>query len=246
MTYLQWSTGFKGGGVSPRPFFPNQALPFGPEKLKTWEVGAKVDLLDRKLRLNSAVFYSDYTDLQLSLQVCPTTPSIPCGVIANAGDATMKGVELEAVLRPVRGLSFDASYSYTDFEYDRLSASVTSIRKSFTTPFLPKTKASLGGQYEFPLANGSSITTRADASFQSQLYTNGNNSVNNRIGGYTVYNARLTWKNADGDLEASLEGTNLGDKYYYVSRADQYVGAGHTDAQPGRPREWALTLKKRF
>jgi iron complex outermembrane recepter protein len=246
MTYLQFSTGFKGGGVSPRPFFPNQALPFGPEKLKTWEIGSKADFLDRRLRLNTAVFYSDYTDMQLSLQVCPTVPSVPCGVIANAGDAKMKGVEVEALLRPVRGWTVDASYSYTDFEYKNLSPSVTSIRLDFTAPFLPKTKASLGSQYDFPLANGSSIALRGDASFQSQLWTNGNNSVNNRIGGYTVYNARLTWKNAGGDLEASLEGTNLGDKYYYVSRADQYVGAGHTDAQPGRPREWALTVKKKF
>jgi len=52
--------------------------------------------------------------------------------------------------------------------------------------------------------------------------------------------------NSDGDLAVSLEGTNLGDKYYFVSRADQYVGAGHTDGQPGRPREWAVTLKKTF
>ncbi len=35
MTYVQYATGFKGGGVSPRPFSPAQAVPFNPEKLKS-------------------------------------------------------------------------------------------------------------------------------------------------------------------------------------------------------------------
>ena len=243
MTYVQYSTGFKGGGVSPRPFVVAQATPFDPETLDTWEVGTKADLLDRKLRVNSAVFFGKYKDVQLGLQLCP---GAPCGVIANAGNADLKGFELEAVLRPVTGLSFDASYSYTDFKWKSLDPRITSIQLGFTTPFLPKTKASLGAAYEIPLANGGTIVPRVDASFQSELYTNANNSVNNRIGGYTTFNARLVWRAASGGLEAALEGTNLSDKYYYVSRADQFVGAGHTDGQPGRPREWALTLKKKF
>src|SRR5690606_14632166 len=62
MTYVQYATGFKGGGVSPRPFVPDQAVDFGTEKLKSWEVGAKVDLLGRRLRMNGAVFLADYTE----------------------------------------------------------------------------------------------------------------------------------------------------------------------------------------
>ena len=43
MGYVQYSTGFKGGGVNPRPFFPQQALPFGPETLDSYELGFKSD-----------------------------------------------------------------------------------------------------------------------------------------------------------------------------------------------------------
>ena len=243
MTYLQWSTGFKGGGVSPRPFVVAQATPFDPETLETWELGIKTDLFDRRLRINSAIFMGDYSDVQLGLQLCP---GAPCGMIANAGSADLKGFEFEATFRPVGDLSVDASYSYTDFKWTYLDPRITSIQPGMTTPFLPKDKASLGAQYDLKLASGARITPRVDASFQSELYTNGNNTVNNRIGGYTLINARITWLNSDGDLAVSLEGTNLGDKYYFVSRADQYVGAGHTDGQPGRPREWAVTLKKTF
>jgi iron complex outermembrane receptor protein len=247
MTYLQYATGFKGGGVSPRPFVVDQAEAFDRELLKTWEAGVKVDLLGRRMRVNSAVFFGDYTDLQLGLQTCTgsSLPS-PCGRIANAGDAEIKGFELESVIRPVRGLQMDVSYSYTDFEYKSLN-NVGGILLSFVGPFMPKTKASIGTQYEFALANGSTLAPRVDWSFQSHLYTSGNNQPTNRIGGYGLYNARLVWRNAGGNVDVALEGTNLGDKYYFMSRADQVTGGGrHTDGAPGRPREWAVTFKMRL
>ena len=48
MTYLQYATGFKGGGISPRPFSAAQAVPFNPETLKSYEAGIKCDFLDRR------------------------------------------------------------------------------------------------------------------------------------------------------------------------------------------------------
>ena len=33
MTYAQYSTGYRGGGVNPRPFIPQQEVPFKPETL---------------------------------------------------------------------------------------------------------------------------------------------------------------------------------------------------------------------
>ena len=49
------------------------------------------------------------------------------------------------------------------------------------------------------------------------------------------------------DLEISAEVTNLFDKYYLLTLFDLTVaGAGVASAQPGRPREWAVTVKKKF
>ena len=252
MTYLQYATGFKGGGISPRPFVPTQAQPFEPEELRSWELGAKTDFFDRKLRVNSAVFYSKYSDIQFGLQSCPPPgPAAPCGQVANAGDATVKGLELEAVLRPLAGLQLDASYSYIDFEYDTISPRVTSITLAMTAPYMPETKWSFGAQYEIPLGDLGSITPRVDVNYQGEMYANASNTnafslVSNYIDSYTVANARVTWKDGEDKWESSLELTNFTNEYYLLSRADQYTGAGHTDGVPGRPREWALTVKRKF
>ena len=63
----------------------------------------------------------------------------------------------------------------------------------------------------------------------------------------TIANGRITWRNADDNLQVSLEVTNIFDKYYFVNRFDlRGVGAGALVGQLGRPREWALTVKKEF
>lgn len=253
MTYLQFATGFKGGGVSPRPFVSEQALPFDPETLDSYELGIKADLFDRLLRLNGSVFYSEYTDLQLGLQTCPQYGGPgPCGVWANAGDAEIKGIEIESVFVPIDNLSIDASFSYLDFEYTDINPAVggptrpTSIQLNHNAPYTPKRKWSLGAQYEVLLGGGASLTPRVDVSYQGDMYSNGNNRPTNLIEDYTLVNARLTWRNAEDTWETALEVTNLTDEYYFISRTDQFAAAGHTDGQPGRPREWAITLKRKF
>ena len=51
----------------------------------------------------------------------------------------------------------------------------------------------------------------------------------------------------DRDLDVSFEVTNLFDKYYLLTSQDQTVGnQGYVLAQPGRPREWAVSVKKQF
>jgi len=271
MAYAQVSTGFKGGGVNPRPYFAQQVLPFGQETLTSYEVGTKTDLFDRRLRLNLAAFLSKYKGIQLSLSNCTaiTGPGfgVPCGLPVNAGDADIKGVELETTIRPVRNLVIDGAVSYLDFDYKRFgSYSSTNPATGAVTvvtvggpaapngpqfgdyaPYTPAWKWSAGAQYEIALGDFGTLTPRLDAAFQGQIYTNTANRSSNRIDGYTVANARLTFRNARQDLELALEVTNFTNRYYLLTIYDQTVGAqGFATGQPGRPREWAVTLKKKF
>jgi iron complex outermembrane receptor protein len=249
MTYAQYSTGFKGGGVNPRPFVPSQLLPFGQEKLNAVELGAKSDLLGGTLRLNGAVFYNKYKDIQLTALACPTAP---CALPINAGDANVKGAELELEFHPIDALSLDAAASYLQFDYTRVSAQagvpgVSGVQKNMGPPFTPQRKFSVGAQYEVALGAGGSITPRLDWAYQSEIFTNAVNAPTNRLESRGLLNGRITWRTQDGAWQTTLSGTNLTNKFYYVNSFDLagppfFVLAG----QPGRPREWAVTLKRTF
>jgi len=259
MTYAQFSTGFKGGGINPRPFFPPQVQSFGPETIQSYELGVKSDLFDRRLRLNVAAFYSDYDDIQLSLSSCPFPdsgyPAAPCALIANAGDATIKGFEVETSVRPFAGFMIDGALSYLKFQYKAGSIDpsaggptrLTGPQYGDRPPYVPEWKWSIGAQYEFDLGNAGTLTPRLDASYQGTMYTNAANRPTNRIDGYGLLNGRITWSNRARDLQLSFEVTNITNKYYYLTLFDLTIaGAGVASAQPGRPREWAVSVKKSF
>jgi iron complex outermembrane receptor protein len=249
MTYAQVATGFKGGGVSNRPFNAAQARPFNPEELVSYEIGLKSDLLNRRLRLNAVGFFSDYTDLQLSLSSCPQFGAgLPCALVTNAGEAEMKGVELEAVFQPVSGLTFDASYNYIDFKYTWIDPATGTGGPQYGmyAPYVPRFKWSLGTQYSFALRAGGVLTARLDVKGQADSYTNARNGPTNLIPSYELANLRFMWRSADDAWEAALEATNITDEYYYTTRFDQFTLTGASDGQPGRPREYALTIKRMF
>jgi len=253
MTYAQFSTGYKGGGINPRPYFPSQVRPFGSESIKAYEIGLKSDLFDRKMRLNLSAYLNKYEDIQLVLTSCPQfTPGnmvAPCSMTANAGDADVKGFEAETSIRPVDGLMIDASLSYIDFEYKRIAAAAsgpTGVRLTDVAPFMSKWKWAVGLQYEARLPGDSSLTPRVDVSYQSGMYAAARNDPTAYVPAYTLVNGRLTWRNADRDLEISAEVTNIMDKYYLLTVFDQTLGQGSSMGQPGRPREWALTVTKKF
>lgn len=253
LAYATVSTGFKGGGVSARPFNVTQAKngSFKPETLTAYEIGLKTDLFDRAVRLNLAGFINSYKDVQLALRDCSDFGGGPCGVVANAGNATFRGVEAELSAEPIRGLNIDGSASYLEAEWRKGSLSHalgTSVLESDRATSAPKWKWSGGIQYKADLGDAGSITPRFDVAFNGKRF-NGRAVLGQpyNFDSYTIANARLTWRNVKEDLEVALEVQNLFDEYYYPSRFDaiyQFTGTVYNNVS--RPREWAVSLKKRF
>ena len=248
MTYVSFATGFKGGGVNPRPYFVEQVVPFEPETLKAYEVGTKLDLFGRRMRLNLAAFINRYDDIQLILNQ-RFRNTFPASVPINAGKAEMRGYEVELSATPVDAMLLDASISHLDFEYDSLTndAVLSGINYGMLAPFTSEWKFSAGAQYEFGTAIGT-ITPRIDWAYQSEFWSNAANRPTNRTPGYGIANARVTWeREPDAPLQLALSVTNLFDKYYDVVNYDNlYTLAGVAQGTVGRPREWALTVKYRF
>src|SRR5690606_17170072 len=107
--YASASRGFKSGGFNIGSY---QNTPFNPEKIWSYEVGLKSDLLDRRLRFNLAAFYYDYTDLQVQDVEGNNT------IVRNAATAGITGVELEstALITPAFQLDFNATYLDSEFK----------------------------------------------------------------------------------------------------------------------------------
>jgi iron complex outermembrane receptor protein len=270
LTYVSGSTGFKGGGLNPRPFNDAQVIPFGPETLRSYEVGLKSEWFDRRVRANLAVFRSDYEDLQQSSSTSDATGAPFVGP-TNVGEQQLQGFELEVTARLVDSLLVDLGLGYTDAEYKDLGNAINCNAPGVVPipigpgifsncvnngPLLsddpggPKWRGNLGVQYTFAFTNGSTLTPRIDAAFRDEPASIGNSNdfyTDDDIAGYTLYNGRITWTSADDDWSVALSGTNLADKRYWVNYFNlRNLDEFHMIGQPGRPREWAFTVRRNF
>jgi iron complex outermembrane receptor protein len=252
MGYVDTATGYKGGGVDPRPFVLTQAVAFQPETLTAYEGGVKMYLLDRKMRLNLAGFYNDYNSIQLTLSSCPAqsggNAAIPCALPANVGNAHVSGFEAETEVHPFGGLELDGSLSYLNFKYVSIAnTAATGISLGMKTPYTPDWKWSLGAQYVFDMGSYGTLTPRIDVNYQAAEFTNPiNDPVWNQIPQYTVANARLTYRAPSGGWSAWLTVSNITNQLYYLTLFDNHLSAGYLNGQPAMPREWSLTVKKVF
>ncbi|MCP5396056.1 MAG: TonB-dependent receptor [Sphingomonadaceae bacterium] len=272
LVYATTSTGFKGGGISPRPFNAAQAVGFGAEELTAYEVGIKTDLLDRRVRFNASAYVNKFKGAQLTLTSCPQFGGPgPCALPQNAGDATITGIEAELSITPTEGFDVNASLSYFDWKWDCVVIQVVRALNTGETNSCSSDPAiigllsappqgivdmqfSFGAQYRFDIGNAGSLTPRFDVSYQgdtaggARIPTPGSPSqLFGSAPDYVLTNARLTYRDPDDRMELSLGVTNLFDVYYLYSTFDLVgAGGGLITGSPGRPREWSLSAKYNF
>jgi iron complex outermembrane receptor protein len=259
MTYLKYATGFKGGGFSPRPSTAVQTAPFKPEKLKTLELGAKSELLNRRVRLNGAIFRSDYDDQQTFAQQCePGTGGAgqPTCInwfrTMNAGKAQILGLEAEIQAEPVDNLRIEGSFGYIDYKLtdnqgnllllEGDSCGVSGTERCYSSR-TPKYSGAVGIQYGFGVAGGM-ITPRLDMTYQSKIYFSTNNQ--GVQDGYSLLNGRVSYETQDKNWELSLYGRNLTDKVYFAGKLSLIGFFGREQGNVAPPREFGLTIKHNF
>ena len=250
MVYGSASTGYKGGGVNPRPFFPQQLKTFGSEELTSYELGWKSTLLDNTLRLNVAAFFTQYDNIQLVLKQCenPFAPGgigPPCLKPANVGDAEITGIEAEASWYLSDNFLIDFSGSTLDFEYQNVDAA-TGITLDMITPYTPETKWAIGAQYTIPTSNGE-VMFRIDGSYMDDVYIDPlNRDALNRIDGYTIVNAVIRWDSPNDDWRIEAQWLNLADEVYYIDGYDVNDSQGTVLMQPGLPSMFNLSFQRNF
>ncbi|WP_295637233.1 TonB-dependent receptor [Novosphingobium sp.] len=173
MLYASFTRGYRSGGFSPRAATAATAsTPFQPETVDSFEVGTKLDLLDRKLQLNFAGFYSKYKNLQQNT----TIPGGPTGnqtITSNVGSADIKGVEFDGSLRVADGFKISATAAYLDSHFNNFivgnvytSPNGTPVANGGLIPFdysanrliyAPKFSGSINADYTLPTSFGSLV-----------------------------------------------------------------------------------------
>jgi len=186
LVYFKWSNSFVSGGTT-------YGINYEPEKASSFELGAKADFLDRRLRTNLALFHVEYKNLQQSQspraasssrELC-TNALIPlygdalgAGLcdnsistfIAQVGTLRVQGVELEVTAAPASGVTLGGSLAYTDTKYkDLLPAFLAANLGTYLPTYRPKWTASAFGSFETePFAGGMTMSARLDGLFTSR------------------------------------------------------------------------------
>jgi len=257
LLYASAGRGFKSGGFNGRANTPGETGAYDPEYVWTYEIGSKNTLADGSLRLNGAVFYSDYTDFQarVSEVVNPDAPiptfSFP---VLNAGALDIWGAELELLWVPVDGLTLQAQVGYLDADYKEFTDTISGPggvpverdRSGDEPPFAPDWTTRVGASYEFGLDDRGSLTLAADMMYRTKSWL----SVDNRDvltqDAFALMNVLASWQSESKTWRASAGVKNLTDEVYKTD-AQEFSSVGNIQtAYYGDPRTWQFTVGYSF
>jgi iron complex outermembrane recepter protein len=244
MLYVSYAKGFKSGGFNARPLtgIAEVQTPYDPEIVDSYEVGAKTEWFQRRMTANLAVFYNEYSDMQLSINATPQN------FVRNAGEAEIKGAELEVVARLAAGLDLNFSAGYLDAEYTQLDAQLATLNPPLTVDKklvkAPDWTLSTGLQYSFDIAPGT-ITMRGDWAYKSKVYHDVFNDARLAQDAFDIFNAYVSFVTSGGHWEGAVFGTNLSDERYRLS-GNSSLGFGLAESTFSAPREWGATVRYRF
>jgi iron complex outermembrane receptor protein len=171
-TYAKYATGYRAGGASSRTA---NYQAFGPEDIKSYEIGLKSDLFDRRVRVNLAGYIMDRKNSQVDISsIQPFNGSSFNNLVTiNApGKTRIRGIEADVTVNPVDGLQLTGSYAYT---YTRIppvlinytAGGVTSsVLQDFYIVFTPRNAASAALDYQRPIAGGdTTVRLHLDANY---------------------------------------------------------------------------------
>ncbi|MEZ5656426.1 MAG: TonB-dependent receptor [Sphingobium sp.] len=251
LIYASWARGFKSGGFTGRiGVLEDGNAPYGPEKVDTFELGLKADLLDRHLRANFAMFYTNYRDMQVAQIYFDSATNVQGNRILNAAKSEIKGFELELTAVPVDRLTLKGSVGYLDTKYknflyfDPVSLTIFDL-KGEDLQNAPKWSTNLGVNYVFELSGGSEIIFDAEWKYQAKkYYTAILNTPRSTVQPTHLVDGSIAFRPAGDRFEFVLWGKNLFDKRYIASVYDSPGYMGLTAYAP--PREYGISAKMKF
>ena len=206
--YAKYSTGYRAGGANDRS---QTFAAFGAEAVKAYEIGSKMDLFDKRVRLNLAGYIMDRTGTQIDFDNVDTNPASPTYNLhteetRNApGTSKIRGVEADLTTNPIEGMTVGASYAYT---YTNVPATPNPFLGNALTQvfvvYTPRNAASAYVDYEVPLPGSEAkVRFHLDGNYADPAYSFQNETT--RTDKTFVMNGRL----ALADLPLTENGTKM-------------------------------------
>jgi iron complex outermembrane receptor protein len=260
--YASYSEGFKGGGFDPRLNVVGTRIPlsqaragYSPETIETVELGLKSAFNGGRITTNTALFFSDYNDVQIPGSVAIDTNGDGkddsfAGVTTNAGKAKIRGFEFETVANLTRDFTIAGMYSYIDADYKEYIVAGANVADQRAFQNTPRNSANLRANYDIVLpimGNNGKISLIASASYKGATNQFETKSIIDQES-YKLYDASILWTRADGKIRAGIHGKNLSDERY---KTGGYLfptlgNEGTLTAFYGNPRTVSATLEYRF
>lgn len=236
LVFASFTRGYRSGGFSLRgtPLIE----PYRPETVSAFEAGFKSDFFDRRLRVNGAIFYNKYKDLQRTVLGVSEEAGVIQSVF-NAADASIKGAEIEVTALLTRGLTLSANYGYTDATYDRFEGIPNPEDREFVR--VPKHTGQAALSYETELGNGGRILARAAANHTGKYFFDDPNLLFQKA--YTLVDATLAYT-TPSRITFTVYGKNLTKTEY--SHWGSTLGALGQNLFPGAPRTFGLRVSGQF
>ena len=239
------SRGFKSGGFSEQPTSQLAAeTPTDQEIATNYEIGAKTEWFDGRLRVNGAGFYIDYEDLQVSQFIPdPDNPDAPgLVVLRNAATASSRGFELEWSVLPSSYLALSGHYAYVDARYDEFIDGAGRDNSGRQLTRHPRHQFFIAADTWRDLAGGATISARLSVSAQSEVFIDPENNPIARIPPYELVNARIAYEWSNG-FEAALWARNLLDTYYEQHVFDVPANSQGRVAVVGQPLMFGVQFR---
>lgn len=237
--YASVTRGYTAGGFNTdAAALSALTTPFDPETVTNYELGVKSQWLDDRLRINASIFQMDYKDKQ-ELFFNNLTRVL---TITNAGQATIKGAELEMAYRPTFWLRLSGTYGLLDAVYDEFIIPGGAVYTGNSLGSSPRNKGSLAADLDLPLGEVGYLIGSASWAHTDGYNTGAAADPNLEIQSYALTNLMVGYEPPSRAWRATAWVRNAGDVDYVLTPSTQGVLAEYL----GEPRTWGMTLSARF